>query len=1072
MTILSSQNQAEPDIKEFRTTFSESGLKNLIFFTPEQVDTALYLTRAGWELSEVDYEKLSHEMDQMKKTQEKIDSDPEIKTRLSFIKSLGIPRFTNIDSLVIDSNFFNVFGKVQEYFSNNRERLSLLFKVSEKGRLSVDYQVLARFGNQIIKEGSFLTDDDRRFWQYLNLLSQHNCFEDDFFGQFAIKEKSLIVRHFDGETVDEQLPLLMKDGLEKYLSDHDCKVNSGELKSKVTDLYLSKMIPDAYKDLAKAYSSLIQRFTNDYYKRSYGEIFYEGMEDWEKMTKNGRLTPEFFYMFFDTKIMSISNNFWINELLDKGLITTFPESVRPFFTLYESNYYLRSLLVGHRKFFIETESGRQNFALLGQVGQTFRSIPSTVRDDIIENFFGKYLKRLVEEKPVSLEEEKEMILTLSLVEKAYKTPSGEFKRILGVVLPLIMQSPDPEKAFDSIESAYIHNRLPHVIKEFLVFKTIYSQTDDEGSSLFQKTLDKNIKDGTVNLSPTLKAASDEKRFEVIYRYLAGNAVRSNDTNLRQYLEVFKDVDRTLGIIDRHGAANATAYESDITRFLDRAEKLFFFVTPDKSSPATSLSNLPIEQRLENIARIVGAVSYHEIPGKISRLFLSPLGFGSIDEMLKAMDNHSKEATERNIAFAQKIMSGGEIFSPGDLLKSSQSQIGRNIFQTGLKCAEVLGGSFDSSNNTPFDADFSRVLETDIGQNIDQVLDSAVIRTAMTETNDIVLLVKDRGNLVDTSEGKALPEDFSSYETFWSRYADIQYGKKGESEHRHYGVTVGVASTDINAVILTDNFFNDKNSQIKLNRLFFDIASGSCYIPVLNKDGKVVFTPEQYEDYKINGGKMRLAIKNIENFNKPSLTLIDVLKENPLFNQLFGLSVQVGEGYTLEQHTEMVLNIFDRYYRDRFMALNISREEFALMLALHDIGKPISDKTSKQHYFTRPIIEDIAKQLDISAVKKELIVEIASQDILGEYLKGEIDESDAKKEIDYIAGKTGITPVEIFWLCQYYWQCDVASYTSEADPALKEGRFDKDINFDRERKRLSINNPEWIKRLENLKKTFV
>ncbi len=77
------------------------------------------------------------------------------------------------------------------------------------------------------------------------------------------------------------------------------------------------------------------------------------------------------------------------------------------------------------------------------------------------------------------------------------------------------------------------------------------------------------------------------------------------------------------------------------------------------------------------------------------------------------------------------------------------------------------------------------------------------------------------------------------------------------------------------------------------------------------------------------------------------TVIAELKKDHRLAQLFSLFAGVGEGYSVEQHSHMVVDSFIKEFADQpevqdiLRRANLTPEQFVLFLALHDIGKGLA-----------------------------------------------------------------------------------------------------------------------------------
>ncbi len=174
-----------------------------------------------------------------------------------------------------------------------------------------------------------------------------------------------------------------------------------------------------------------------------------------------------------------------------------------------------------------------------------------------------------------------------------------------------------------------------------------------------------------------------------------------------------------------------------------------------------------------------------------------------------------------------------------------------------------------------------------------------------------------------------------------------------------------------------------------------------------------------------------------------MTLQDILYKTPfqpheLINFLkYSLSLkdtyeQKIRHYTLEKHTLLVMNEFEKYFFQ--IDLPIKRATFRLLLALHDIGKPQAMKQGNikhQHQYTPVIIQELNHKLPIEAAENNIIINLVNNDILGLYMQNKITCDKAKNEIINLVSKTNLSIVAFFKLMTLYYQCDVGSYTADA-----------------------------------------
>lgn len=153
-----------------------------------------------------------------------------------------------------------------------------------------------------------------------------------------------------------------------------------------------------------------------------------------------------------------------------------------------------------------------------------------------------------------------------------------------------------------------------------------------------------------------------------------------------------------------------------------------------------------------------------------------------------------------------------------------------------------------------------------------------------------------------------------------------------------------------------------------------------------------------------------------------------------FPELFDADAGVWENLTIRQHTERVLLQFDRYFAGKPLPLGVSTEFFRVVLALHDIGKPLAilkdgDKRL-QHKHTAPIMYETLTKLGFSDLETALGVSLVSGDPLGAVIKGN-SLGAAAEWFTQAAEVAGVLPTELLDLVLVLFQVDAGSYTKNA-----------------------------------------
>lgn len=189
------------------------------------------------------------------------------------------------------------------------------------------------------------------------------------------------------------------------------------------------------------------------------------------------------------------------------------------------------------------------------------------------------------------------------------------------------------------------------------------------------------------------------------------------------------------------------------------------------------------------------------------------------------------------------------------------------------------------------------------------------------------------------------------------------------------------------------------------------------------------------DY-IEPQQLLTELKNvIEKYNEDKATdpipLLNLLKK--IYPNEYKKSV-VWQGYTLEEHTLMVMQQFEKYFSGISLPCGISKNVFRLSLALHDIWKPkalLEGNIGLQHKYSILEIKDLFEKLNIDKNQSKVILSLISKDPIGMFLKGSIDSEEAWKEIKHMAKEANVSVHSFFNLLCIYYKVDASSYTEDS-----------------------------------------
>lgn len=161
-----------------------------------------------------------------------------------------------------------------------------------------------------------------------------------------------------------------------------------------------------------------------------------------------------------------------------------------------------------------------------------------------------------------------------------------------------------------------------------------------------------------------------------------------------------------------------------------------------------------------------------------------------------------------------------------------------------------------------------------------------------------------------------------------------------------------------------------------------------------------------------------------------LELINSLKEINSFRVSYETKVR---HYTLERHTFLVLSEYEKYFSIHNRP-NIDKSVFRLLLAIHDIGKPLANNIGNRHQqyeFTADLLNKHRKELPLSLANFNLIKNIVTFDPIGLFLQNQLDLHSTVSQIEKRAKQSNFQRQDFFDILCVYYQSDVASYTKDA-----------------------------------------
>ncbi len=204
------------------------------------------------------------------------------------------------------------------------------------------------------------------------------------------------------------------------------------------------------------------------------------------------------------------------------------------------------------------------------------------------------------------------------------------------------------------------------------------------------------------------------------------------------------------------------------------------------------------------------------------MFCHFAGFDTLTEARQYMQQKIESADAKNRSRATSDL----VLEPGDLIKGiGDIEYLGHILQNGSVSKEYLGHAA-GSDATPLDTDLSRISSND-GSNI-----SKIAGTEASGYGPIFFVLKNDDRFVVTRDSDKTELDINQ-----SR-SKLELFYTGAIGLTHYGIRTGFSSSDIDYIMCEGDDYDE--------RIGLEIALNGFYIPVALTNGKIVFTPEDYD----------------------------------------------------------------------------------------------------------------------------------------------------------------------------------------------------------------------------------
>lgn len=447
---------------------------------------------------------------------------------------------------------------------------------------------------------------------------------------------------------------------------------------------------------------------------------------------------------------------------------------------------------------------------------------SKIQDVALQRAFKEYVLETGQDIDLDkVEYFSEVLRRLSL------SNSSEIFTFRNEIASQILKSSNPLESLNEIEDVFIRNNIPTVGKIYSCFEILHPNF--KGFS-FENSM----------LSPVLKKSSTNSKKIIVFSDLIKAAFGSNNRSVNAYLKNIEFGNNLYESI-KNGRIQyevlGDAEKKELETFCNHLSTLYNNTQKGRlENEGFAPSGDVMKDILELSRRLSpnGTLDY-DLADRVIKMFCGFAGIDTLDEAKQYIKEKVVIADSRNRATANYDMT----LEQRDFIKGiGNVNYLRNILQNGSVSREFLGSSA-GSDATPLDTDVSIITSSD--ESISKMIEA----TAASKYGPIWFVLKNDDRFITTREYEKeidVKRDLSKIEVFYT-------GALGEG---HYGIRTGFASSEINYIVM------EKYDP----RVGLEIVMNGFYIPVADKEGKIVFTANDYD-------KLREKMSGLSYFGEQS-----------------------------------------------------------------------------------------------------------------------------------------------------------------------------------------------------------
>lgn len=439
---------------------------------------------------------------------------------------------------------------------------------------------------------------------------------------------------------------------------------------------------------------------------------------------------------------------------------------------------------------------------------------SKIQDLTVQDAFKQYIVEFGND--IEIEKIEYVSEVLSRLSVSNSSEMFNFRREIGLQ---ILKSDNPLESLTKIEDMFLRNNIPTVGKIYSCFEILHP---DFSGFNFEQSM----------ISPLLKNSSTFWKKNIVFSDLIKASFGSNNRSLNSYLkniEIGSKLYEGIKNGDIQYDALSEIEQNELCTFNEHLVTLYNNTMKGKKDSETFIPTGDVLNDILELSKKMspnGTLDYN-LADRVIGMFCGFAGINTLDQAKEYIYTKIKTAESRNMEAAANEM----VLEQGDFVKGiGDLTYLKNILQNGSVSKEYLGASA-GSDATPLDTDISMVMS------FDGTIRDKIESTVANGYGPIWLVLKNDDRFVTTRTSEEIFDirrDETKMEVFYT-------GALGKG---HYGIRTGFASSDINYIVM-ENYDS---------RVGLEIAMNGFYIPVANKEGRIIFTPDDYKKLreKMNG----------------------------------------------------------------------------------------------------------------------------------------------------------------------------------------------------------------------------